>query len=288
MQNSKEIIPLITESSSLKTSLQKKNSSLQTAATQPQANPLSTTTRDTPNVLLIPASSYVALGMGYFIVTPSIWGLVLCHLLISVAIVLASIIALFSLIMPLQAYGLGKVIPAAAAWPISIALTIIETAIATLLVGVVYLQAFALDHIFDKVMEKKGRKQIRVKTKASRGFYQFLHPIYYGLSILVVLPLQLIPIVGQILLVVGVSYFVAWGAHLHWFDTYGLTWKESKDYILNDWAQYLAYGWVGGILEAIPLFGLFFMITNRIGAALWAVELEKAGFGPKIPESRLV
>ena len=44
--------------------------------------------------------------------------------------------------------------------------------------------------------------------------------------------------------------------------------------------EYLAFGYAGALLEGIPLFGLFFMMTNVIGAALWAVDLEKSGMAP--------
>ena len=43
----------------------------------------------------------------------------------------------------------------------------------------------------------------------------------------------------------------------------------------------MAFGYIGALLEGIPLFGLFFMMTNVIGAALWAVELEKSGMAPQ-------
>ena len=43
----------------------------------------------------------------------------------------------------------------------------------------------------------------------------------------------------------------------------------------------MAFGYAGALLEGIPLFGLFFMMTNVIGAGLWAVELERTGMAPK-------
>jgi len=34
--------------------------------------------------------------------------------------------------------------------------------------------------------------------------------------------------------------------------------------------DYRAFGWVAALLEGIPLLGLFFTVSNRIGAAMWA------------------
>lgn len=38
---------------------------------------------------------------------------------------------------------------------------------------------------------------------------------------------------------------------------------------------YLAFGFVAALLESLPVIGLAFSISNRIGAAMWAHDLEK-------------
>jgi uncharacterized protein involved in cysteine biosynthesis len=102
---------------------------------------------------------------------------------------------------------------------------------------------------------------------------------------LAALPINLIPILGQYLFLVMVAYFVSWGCHMHYFDLKFMSWHESRDYVKKNWNFYFAFGHIAGMLEAIPLFGLFFMMTNVIGAALWAVELEESGTAPQYQTS---
>ena len=59
-----------------------------------------------------------------------------------------------------------------------------------------------------------------------------------------------------------------------------MTWNEAKGYIRSNWGEYLMFGYTGALLESIPVAGLFFMLTNTIGAALWAVEMEQSGRAP--------
>ena len=44
---------------------------------------------------------------------------------------------------------------------------------------------------------------------------------------------------------------------------------------LSSTNTYLAFGFVAALLESLPVLGLAFSISNRIGAAMWAHDLEK-------------
>jgi uncharacterized protein involved in cysteine biosynthesis len=205
----------------------------------------------------------------------------------SVVLVVVCILLLLSLVLPLQARALEQHMPSGWAWTLSIILVVIESAVATLLVGLIYLQAFALDDIFDKVMAQNGHDLTLNQPSHGfvRGFYRVLHPILYLLMTLCALPINLIPIIGQFLFLICCAYFVSWGCHLHYFDLKGMTWSESKQYIQRHWSEYFQFGYVGGMLEAIPVAGLFFMMTNVIGAALWAADMEKVGIAPRLHNS---
>ncbi|KAF7791986.1 hypothetical protein EIP86_003013 [Pleurotus ostreatoroseus] len=39
--------------------------------------------------------------------------------------------------------------------------------------------------------------------------------------------------------------------------------------------DYRAFGFTAALLEGLPIIGLVFTISNRIGAAMWAHDLEK-------------
>jgi uncharacterized protein involved in cysteine biosynthesis len=249
-----------------------------TTVLQPSLQPITTSG---PTVL---PAAYPGLGIAYFIKTPSLWVRVIFHLFVSVILVVVCIILLLSLGIPFQAKALEQLIPTAWAWVVSIVLVVVESAIATLLVGLLYLQAFALDDIFDRVMAQNGHDITVNKPEHGfvRGFYRFLHPILYMFTTLLALPLNLIPILGQFLFLICCAYFVSWGCHLHYFDLKCMTWSESRNFIKLHWKEYFAFGYVGGMLEAIPVAGLFFMMTNVIGAALWAAHMEEAGIAPEV------
>lgn len=179
--------------------------------------------RPAPDVLV---SAYPALGIAYFVSHPSLWCMVIFHLCIAIALVLAGTIALFVSALPLQAQLLERVMAPGWAWTLAVFLCLVESVIITLLVGLVYLQAIVMDWIFDKVMIQQGHNQVveGVNTNWSRGFYRFMHPILYLLTTLVCLPILLIPVVGQIAFVFVSRYFISWGCQLHYFDLKGMSW----------------------------------------------------------------
>ncbi|KAJ3345903.1 hypothetical protein HDU91_007190 [Kappamyces sp. JEL0680] len=231
------------------------------------------------------ASAYPAAGIAYFMATPSLWFLVLSHLFIAVLLVIVAIVALFVAGLPLQGMLLSKVMPAGWAWFLTVFITVVESAIATLLVGLIYLQQIAMDRIFDSVLRRRGHGKVidnNPKTAFGRSLYRTLHPICYMLTTLVAIPINLIPIVGQIFFFILCKYFTAWGCHLHYFDLKGMTWSEAKAYIRLHWTAYFLFGTSAGALEAIPVLGLFFMCTNMIGAALFAADLEDSGLAPVV------
>ncbi|WRT64340.1 uncharacterized protein IL334_001272 [Kwoniella shivajii] len=70
---------------------------------------------------------------------------------------------------------------------------------------------------------------------------------------------------------------ISTGEYLHqpYFETKGMNnddiwrWVEERK-----WA-YRAFGFAASLIESVPIIGLFFSISNRIGAAMWAFDLEK-------------
>ena len=145
------------------------------------------------------ASTYPGLGIAYFIKTPALWGKVCFHIFIATSLVLVGAGFLLGIGMPLQAQWIAKSLPLGWAWTIAVFLCLIEIIVATLLVGLIYLQAFAMDTLFDTVMLQHGIDLAAQKSPShfKRGFYRFLHPILYMLMTLVVLPVNLIPGLGQ-------------------------------------------------------------------------------------------
>ena len=103
-------------------------------------------------VLPVQVSSYPLQGITYFATHPSLWCRFIFHLTIAVILVLVVIVLLFVFAFPAQAIAFARFVPQGWAWTISVFLCIVESAVATILVGLIYLQAIALDDIFDIVM----------------------------------------------------------------------------------------------------------------------------------------
>lgn len=105
--------------------------------------------------------------------------------------------------------------------------------------GLIYLQAFALDNVFDRVMKQHN---IHLEEPKGLGIWnglrRIMHPILYDIFLLFLLPLQLIPVVGQFLLAIVISYF----GHIHYFDLKGMAFSESTEYIKANRSSYLSFG----------------------------------------------
>ncbi|WWD09615.1 hypothetical protein V865_007743 [Kwoniella europaea PYCC6329] len=67
------------------------------------------------------------------------------------------------------------------------------------------------------------------------------------------------------------------GEYLHqpYFDTKGMNNDEIWRWVEERKWAYRAFGFAASLIESIPIIGLFFSISNRVGAAMWAFDLEK-------------
>ncbi|WWC86434.1 uncharacterized protein L201_001311 [Kwoniella dendrophila CBS 6074] len=67
------------------------------------------------------------------------------------------------------------------------------------------------------------------------------------------------------------------GEYLHqpYFDSKGMNNDEIWKWVEERRWAYRAFGFAASLIESVPIIGLFFSISNRIGAAMWAFDLEK-------------
>ncbi|ORY34271.1 hypothetical protein BCR39DRAFT_575803 [Naematelia encephala] len=63
--------------------------------------------------------------------------------------------------------------------------------------------------------------------------------------------------------------------HQPYFETKGMNQEEVWRWVEERRWAYMAFGFAASLLESIPIVGLFLSISNRIGAAMWAHDLEK-------------
>lgn len=66
--------------------------------------------------------------------------------------------------------------------------------------------------------------------------------------------------------------------HSHWYDRKGLTTAAEQDVVASNRSlEYRMFGLTACTLNLFPVLNLFTNLSNSVGAALWAVELEKRG-----------
>lgn len=84
-----------------------------------------------------------------------------------------------------------------------------------------------------------------------------------------------VPIFGQ--LVTSGLYALRYAERLHapYFAAKHMTAQQQSVWVEERRTSYFLFGMVASLLERVPLFGLVFSISNRIGAAMWAHDLEK-------------
>ncbi|KAL5494567.1 hypothetical protein ACEPAI_28 [Sanghuangporus weigelae] len=99
--------------------------------------------------------------------------------------------------------------------------------------------------------------------------------VRFAIRRVVLLPLNFYPFVG---IAVG-AYLKAVGAarHLHrrYFEAKKMTQDQISIFMEERKPQYISFGFAASLLEGLPIVGLVFSISNRVGAAMWAHDLEK-------------
>jgi len=88
-------------------------------------------------------------------------------------------------------------------------------------------------------------------------------------------PLHLVPALG----IVVSAWLRALGAarylHRPYFKAKAMTNEQVAVFIQERKWDYRAFGFTAALLEGIPLIGFIFTVSNQIGAAMWAHDLEK-------------
>jgi len=88
-------------------------------------------------------------------------------------------------------------------------------------------------------------------------------------------PIQIYPFVG--IFVSAYLKALGTGTYLHesYFKAKGMTELEIATFVEERKWHYRVFGFCAALLEGLPICGVFFSVSNRIGAAMWAHDLEK-------------
>ncbi|KIM64141.1 hypothetical protein SCLCIDRAFT_1213552 [Scleroderma citrinum Foug A] len=90
-----------------------------------------------------------------------------------------------------------------------------------------------------------------------------------------IIPLSLYPFVGTIAVAALKAMDTAQYLHQPYFKTKKMTPHQIAIFTEERKWDYRLFGFTAALLEGFPIIGLVFTISNRIGAAMWAHDLEK-------------
>lgn len=226
-------------------------------------------------------SSYPLRGVLYFLQDRHLWRLTIIPLLMTVAVAFGLAITLFTFTLGQQEellYNAG--LSTFFAWLIAVIFVVIEIFIMTIVFALVTLEWFK-DKIFAYVLVKRGYRELVENEERHSPFLRVLTSccrvsILLRLGLLVItLPLNMIPVLGNLTYAWLNGTLMAWEAHLYYFEMKAFDFDQQKNIIAGRRFQYSAFGMQAMLLELIPIAGAIFMFTNVVGAALFAASIEK-------------
>ncbi|CDO76694.1 hypothetical protein BN946_scf184975.g3 [Trametes cinnabarina] len=111
---------------------------------------------------------------------------------------------------------------------------------------------------------------------SGRGLGAFMNgPIGRIVTSLLMIPLHAIPFAGMAI----AAWFRALGTarylHQPYFKAKGMTPEQIATFIEERKWDYRSFGFAAALTERLPIVGIIFSVSNRIGAAMWAHGLEK-------------
>ncbi|KIK00917.1 hypothetical protein K443DRAFT_678842 [Laccaria amethystina LaAM-08-1] len=101
---------------------------------------------------------------------------------------------------------------------------------------------------------------------------------WFGLFVIkrvILIPFNFYPFIGILIS----AWFKALGTghilHRRYFKAKNMTEDQIAVFIEERKWEYRSFGFAAALLEGLPIIGLVFTISNRVGAAMWAHDLEK-------------
>ncbi|TFK19669.1 hypothetical protein FA15DRAFT_626455 [Coprinopsis marcescibilis] len=98
---------------------------------------------------------------------------------------------------------------------------------------------------------------------------------WFMLKRTLLIPTHLYPVVGVLVSASFRALGTAQYLHTRYFKAKGMSEQQTAVFIEERKWDYRAFGFAAALLEGLPIIGLVFTISNRIGAAMWAFDLEK-------------
>ena len=194
---------------------------------------------------------------------------------------LVATILIFALALKPQAEAFIKIFPVssgfeALAWIIGVILCLMESVIAIFLVQLLGLQKSS-ERVFHYVykQEHQGEAVINHETYlqslAPVTSWRFLKP---SLIFILTMPINAIPILGQVIFIFLNGYFQGPAMHGPYFKLRGWSSEDTDKHIAHYRSRYWSFGVFMTMMELIPILNLLNNFIGAGAAALMAVEME--------------
>ncbi|KAL3777430.1 hypothetical protein ACHAWO_004714 [Cyclotella atomus] len=240
-------------------------------------------------------------GVQYLATHSSLWTIALKIICISSILSIIILTALMITALKPQAVLINAELPWWA-WFIAVLMVFVEAAVATSIL-MLYSQARAQTKIFEATMRLESRwRDEMVQQSILKDFNLCNKSLWVRI---ITLPIQIIPFVGGALYSAINATFTGWDYMDRYFDAIQLSVHNQRIEIFGDdgsqielcdcWADcwsllhpstydinndYARFGFTCSYMESVPIFGwTVFPLTNAIGSALFACDIEKCG-GP--------
>lgn len=232
---------------------------------------------------MVRASIYPLQGVTFFFAHPSLWQKCFCGLLVTILVALGSLIGFGFLIVPTAEFLIFHNCPKWLAYLSAVVFMLIESGLLTIVFALLFLP-IVQEQVFNHTIKLKGYENtILTRPAPNMGWKIFYGGILYAiiqiLTIIITIPLNLIPVVGQVLYCLVNGFVYAWGNRLMDLMPYhGLSFWETKNYAFSHSFSFFSFGGAAFALELIPIANWLFIFTNVVGAALWAIDDYKLHF----------
>lgn len=226
-------------------------------------------------------STYVAQGIAYILVHPPLWRMTFRLVLLTILVGTTTVFVLLAAAMYPQEQALyGAGLSRTWAWLLAIMLCLVESFIIVMIYTFVCL-ARCQDKVFEYVMREQGHVELVSNqrkhascTRICTSCCRISVLLRYGLLV-VTIPLNIVPVVGNAAYAWLNGQLVAWEYHLYYFELKNYSFKQQQALVQQRRLQYTLFGMHALLLEMIPGIGAIFMFSNTAGAALFASSIER-------------
>ncbi|KXS09165.1 hypothetical protein M427DRAFT_64701 [Gonapodya prolifera JEL478] len=226
---------------------------------------------------------YPAMGIAYTLAHPSLWGIVIGALCCTLLFSLAWTIVLFAAVFPAMSRAIAAAgCPPWLAWIVGVIITLIMIFLGFLVCGIFLFGGFE-SSLFDRVIKLEGFESL---MKQKRGWSIFtpslpvaaLFNLTRLTTLTITVPLNILPFFGTALYAWLNASNYAMERHVHYLVDFKhldleRTWKYTHH--ADRRAEYAQFGFACLLMEMVPVAQALFVLTNTVGAALWACDIER-------------